>query len=114
MNWTAPNAHNGFLDLWISLGLAGLFVFLIGFAFVFWKAFKTARSSGGIERLWPLAYLILLFLYNLDETNLVAHNSLIWILYVAVASCMISGRYESGPPTPASTVALAEHEGPDA
>lgn len=85
MHWTAPNAHNGFLDLWVSLGLAGLALFLAGFAVVFWNSLKKARLGNTPEFQWPLVYLIFLLVYNLDETNLFQHNSLQWALYVAVA-----------------------------
>jgi exopolysaccharide production protein ExoQ len=89
VGWTAPNAHNGFLDLWVSLGLAGLALFLAGFAVVFWKSFKKARLGNSVEFRWPLVYLIFLVVYNLDESNLFQHNSLMWALYVAVAASLI-------------------------
>jgi O-antigen ligase len=90
VHWLAPNAHNGFLDLWISLGLVGLALFLAGFAIVFWKSFKKARLGNSVELRWPLVYLIFLVVYNLDETNLFQHNSLMWALYVAVAGSLIA------------------------
>jgi O-antigen ligase len=90
VRWLAPNAHNGFLDLWISLGLVGLALFLAGFAVVFWKSFKRARLGNTAEFRWPLLYLIFLVVYNLDETNLFQHNSLMWALYVAVAASLIA------------------------
>lgn len=90
MHWLAPNAHNGFLDLWLGLGLIGLALFLAGFAIVFWKSLKKARLGNSAEFRWPLLYLIFLVVYNLDETNLFQHNSLMWALYVAVAGSLIA------------------------
>jgi O-antigen ligase len=90
MHWLVPNAHNGFLDLWLSLGLAGLALFLAGFAIVFWKSLKKARLGNSAELRWPMLYLIFLVVYNLDETNLFQHNSLMWALYVAVAGSLIA------------------------
>jgi len=110
VRWLAPNAHNGFLDLWLSLGLIGLVLFLAGFVIVFWKSLKEARLGNSAEFRWSLLYLIYLVVYNLDETNLFQHNTLSWCLYVAVAASMTFGlRSEGGPSAPAAV--LAEYGG---
>jgi len=84
LNWPAMNGHNGFLDLWLSLGLLGLSIFLLLFGTIFWRALKLARSFESPLGLWPFAYLLFLFVYNLDESNLFQHNSIFWVLFVAV------------------------------
>jgi exopolysaccharide production protein ExoQ len=89
--WDAPNAHNGFLDLWLALGLLGLLVFLIGFVINFLRAIYLFRQNQASEHLWLLVYLTFIILSNLTETTLLEQNSLEWILYVsAILSSKVS------------------------
>lgn len=83
----APHSHNGFLDLWLDLGLLGLSAFFISYITVCLKAVKWIRHIHTAEGLWPLSYLTFLFLYNLTESSLL-DKSFFWILYVAVIFTM--------------------------
>jgi len=83
--WLTPDAHNGFLDLVLQLGLVGLFVFLCGYIFNFFYYLKCLRNTSGIEFIWPLPFLIFMILSNLPETSLMRANDFFWVLYVAIA-----------------------------
>ena len=83
--WLTPDAHNGFLDLVLQLGLVGLFVFLCGYIFNFFYYLKCLRDTSGIEFIWPLPFLIFMILSNLPETSLMRANDFFWVLYVAIA-----------------------------
>ncbi|WP_375511318.1 O-antigen ligase family protein [uncultured Nostoc sp.] len=83
VQWNAPNAHNGFLDLWLALGLLGVFVFAIGFVINFLRAIYLVRwNQTSDENLWLLVFFTYTILSNLTETTLLDQNSLEWILYV--------------------------------
>jgi exopolysaccharide production protein ExoQ len=82
--WLPPNGHNGFIDLLAELGVVGLGAFLISFASNVARALQLARESGSVVDLFPLLFLYLLVLSNLTESVLVNHNSLPWLLYVAL------------------------------
>lgn len=82
VQWNAPNAHNGFLDLWLGLGLVGVLVFIIGFIINLLKAIYLIRWNQ-IENLWLLVFFTYTILSNLTETTLLEQNSLDWILYVS-------------------------------
>ena len=84
IGWSAPNAHNGLLDLALDLGLLGTLVFLAGFLSNLARAFVWVRLTKNSASFWPLMYLSFLFLTNITETMLLSQNSLIWVLYVAV------------------------------
>ncbi len=84
IQWNAPNAHNGFLDLWLSLGLLGLMIFLIGFIVNLLRAIYLMRSDETHVNIWLLVYITFIIFSNLTETTLLEQNSLEWILYVAV------------------------------
>ena len=89
MRWATPNAHNGFLDLWVSLGLIGLVTFLASYAITLLRSLKQARSERTAIGLWPLAFLLFYFLHNLVETSMVQHNTLLWVLYVTVSASTV-------------------------
>lgn len=82
-DWNAPNAHNGFLNLALDLGFAGLTVFLLGYGLTMRRAISRLRAEPGMEALWPPMFLTFLLLTNLMESILLKHNSLDSVLYVA-------------------------------
>ena len=97
MGWEGPSAsvwiatgarhlhsHNGFLDLWLELGLVGIVVFVLGFLRTFLRAIVWARSTRTAEEYWPLMFLTFVFLSNITESRTLSTNSIFWILYVAV------------------------------
>lgn len=78
-----PAADNGFLDLWLDLGLLGLMVFVIGFSAAFLRAMAWARVRGTAEGIWPCAFLTFMLLYSISESVILRQNSTLWILYVS-------------------------------
>lgn len=93
VQWDAPNAHNGFLDLWLALGLLGVLVFVIGFVINLLRAIYLIRWNQTSENLWLLVYFTYIILSNLTETTLLEQNSLEWILYVStILSSKLSTR----------------------
>lgn len=84
----AAGAHNGFLDVWLDLGLLGLVVFLVGY-FVFAKrALSVLMRSRRPEGIWPLLFLIWVFVSNLTEGTFLRPNRLPWVLYVAAVTTL--------------------------
>lgn len=83
VKWQPPHSHNGFLDLWLDLGLLGLSIFAFSFVAVCLRAVTLLRQNHAPEALWPLAYLTFLLLANLTESSLLRQNFL-WILYVSI------------------------------
>jgi exopolysaccharide production protein ExoQ len=81
--WQASHAHNGFLELVLSLGLFGLLLFALGFFSAFLRAVSLAQTIDNWQTMWPLLYLTFLVLSNVTYTTLLQQNSLWWILYVA-------------------------------
>lgn len=83
--WQVPDAHNGFLDLLLQLGIVGMAVFLIGYFANLINSIIRLRSMSGAEFVWPLPFLIFMILSNLPETSLMRANDIFWVLYVAIA-----------------------------
>lgn len=80
-----PQSDNGYLDLWLSLGLLGVSVFVLQFLQAFGRALAHVQRTKATEELWPPLYLTFILLLNLTESEILRQNSLAYILYVAVA-----------------------------
>ncbi|HEY2119656.1 MAG TPA: O-antigen ligase [Candidatus Acidoferrum sp.] len=89
LGWDAPNAHNGFLDMALGLGVVGLAIFSIGMLRNFARGIVVAGQSDELEAAWPLFFLIFCFLYNLTESTLFSGNSVFWMLYTANAFWLV-------------------------
>lgn len=83
--WKVPDAHNGFLDLLLQLGIVGMAVFLVGYFANAMGSIARLRSMTGSEFIWPVPFLIFMILSNLPETSLMRANDIFWVLYVAIA-----------------------------
>lgn len=84
VNWVAPNAHSGFLEFQLGLGIVGLLVFVAGLGRNMKLAAQIARENKDADHLWPAFYLLFFgILYNLVETTIGNPNSIYTILYVA-------------------------------
>ncbi|MUL39030.1 O-antigen ligase family protein [Gloeocapsopsis dulcis] len=82
VSWAVPHAHNGFLDLALSLGLVGLFIFILSFLMSVIRAVRWLRLTKKIEDLWPILFLSATLLYNIAESTLLERNHILWIFYV--------------------------------
>lgn len=82
--WIPHHAHNGFLDVVLSIGLIGFLVFVASFLINVVRAIKLidiekiSKSS-----ILPLIFLTYMFLANLSESSLHSPN-LLWFLYFLI------------------------------
>ncbi len=77
------HAHNGFLEIWLELGVVGLVLFTLSYLRA-WRKLWPILRSGDIHRvLWMVFVLSLIGLYGLDENTLLIPLGLFWTLYVA-------------------------------
>lgn len=93
LKFVAFHAHNGFLEIWLELGVVGLLLFALSYARAcrkLWRIISTGDVSGAA---WMTLMLLLIILYNLDENTLLTFNGLFWVLYVvAIADIEILAR----------------------
>ena len=83
--WHPAHAHNGFLDVWLGIGLVGLVLFVGMLASAFVRAFLYLRLHAGPVALFPFILVLFVSVYNLSESTLFTQNTLFWILFVAVS-----------------------------
>ncbi|GIV87329.1 MAG: O-antigen polymerase [Chloroflexus sp.] len=79
----AGHAHNGYLDLWLELGVIGL---LLALLIIFWIMYKSFQqiSQSTLKHVFFLMFLIFLIIYNVSEAVLTDTNlgkSIFWIVF---------------------------------
>lgn len=82
---TPPHAHNGILDLWLDLGLAGVALVAGSFFVTARRAAAALRDEWSVATALPAVLLAFLVLFNLTESTLLRPHSIFFVLYVATA-----------------------------
>lgn len=79
LGWAVPNAHNGFLELWLHLGWVGLVLAfsLLGRIFI---ANLEPALAGSQEAVFWILFCIAFVTYNFVEVNLFNQNNIYWVL----------------------------------
>ncbi|HXO44424.1 MAG TPA: hypothetical protein VN846_03075, partial [Candidatus Cybelea sp.] len=95
IGWSAPNAHNGFLEILIGVGLVGGAFFLIGLLRNIGLAVAAARTGGHVGESWPLFFIIFNLLYSLTESSLLTANFILTILFVANSYWVVRARFRT-------------------
>ncbi|MEM9219739.1 MAG: O-antigen ligase family protein [Cyanobacteria bacterium P01_F01_bin.150] len=92
--WPAPNAHNGFLDIWVQLGLVGLGLFSISYFNLLFRGIYLSGKLHPSASSWAVLYLSFTFITNLTETSLMGQNSLNWVLFVSIGVALMTNTKE--------------------
>ncbi|MBE9013600.1 O-antigen ligase family protein, partial [Pseudanabaenaceae cyanobacterium LEGE 13415] len=101
------NAHNGYLDLFLQLGIVGLSLYLISLVTLFFRTTYLLLRQKSIEVFWVLLTLVLSALVSFADSLSVGTGSAMWSLYVAFATSIaiqyrrlkIDDRWEAAPPS---------------
>ena len=93
VHFIVAHAHNGLFEIALELGIVGLTLFLFSWLRA-WRKLWPLWQRGQIDRIaWPIAIIVLIALYDLDENTLLIYNGLFWILYVsALATIELAAR----------------------
>ena len=94
VEWDAPTAHNGWLDVALSVGLIGVGLFAASFAGTLARALRHGLDHR--FALFALGFLAQLTLFSFSESILLEPNSLVWVSYVAIAALMAKGLPDAG------------------
>jgi len=84
LHWSPPHAHNGYLDLWLELGLVGVALFALSLLDNLRKAFVLALNERNILAIFPFLFFAFITLYNGAESTIMVRNSIFWVLYVVL------------------------------
>lgn len=83
--YSPPHSHNGYLELVTSFGFIGAVLFAISFLAIARRAIILMYWEKTRDGLWPLLFLSFLIFYNFTEPTFIEHNSVFWIIYLALA-----------------------------
>lgn len=95
VNWIVPTAHNGWLELLLSFGWTGVFVFIPHLLLTVGAALISLGR--GRHAYWGVLAVALFVLYSLSESSIMQQNSLIWALYIMTSAKLLQTR-EARPP----------------
>jgi len=103
LEWDAPTAHNGWLEVALALGLVGLACLVLDFCMTLWRALRSSLSTW--TGIFALGVCVQFILFSLSESISLQQNDLTWITYVAVAAQLTKrarrdSRFKRGPSRP--------------
>jgi len=81
----ADNAHNGFIQLGLDVGLLGLTFFLLDCLQTLFLSIKLVHVTKMYEYCFPLICLVFLLLSSQTEIGLVQQHSMLWFLYISLS-----------------------------
>ncbi|MEO1188677.1 MAG: O-antigen ligase, partial [Pseudomonadota bacterium] len=84
LQWDAPTAHNGWFEVTIALGFVGLTFLTLDFLMTTGRAILAAINTW--TGLFALAFIAQFFLFSLSESASLQQNSIVWLIYVAIAA----------------------------
>jgi O-antigen ligase len=94
VNWTPVSSHNGYIDIFMNLGLVGLLTLII-FLFHAYRnisrSLETNREFGNLN----FVFFIVILMQNIAESTLSVANSFLWIL-ILISAVVITRRPASG------------------
>ena len=78
-DWVPPHAHNGFIQVWLYIGVIGLAIFSIGYFYSIFNALFKYLVSKELKMLWIFLLLLYTIFFNLTEVSFLSRGML-WIL----------------------------------
>ncbi|WP_417492735.1 O-antigen ligase family protein [Maricaulis sp.] len=89
-HWDVPTAHNGWIEIALAIGVPGVVLTAMVYLHAFLRA--VGRIFRGPETYWALAFIAMVLLVSISESNLVHQNSLGWVLFVATSAKLAERR----------------------
>jgi len=114
VQWDAPNAHNGWLDILVQLGIVGLA--MAASHFVISVTAAVTRLWRGPEAYWALLYMALFALFSISESTVMQYNGISWVMYTATMAKLLQWRGFAMGDIPKATPAVRlfpDHEPPE-
>jgi exopolysaccharide production protein ExoQ len=67
IDWQAPSAHNGYIDIILQIGIPGLAAYLVMWVWIIWTAMRAAAAGDAPAAIWVLLFMLVNLTLNLDE-----------------------------------------------
>jgi exopolysaccharide production protein ExoQ len=98
LEWSPGEAHNGFIDIVLSLGVAGIIVFVLFLVTGLARAFRLFWRGHGLASAWPLFVMLCVIFSNFAESSFAKGMEVNWITLVASFFFAIDTRREEHQP----------------
>ena len=89
--WSVTGAHNGFLEVWLSLGAIGLALVLFTFVRAILDAGRCLLRGSSPSLNWFASLIFLALVLNIVESHLMVSNDLMSMLYVIACMGLADG-----------------------
>ena len=90
--WLPMGAHNGYLELWLGLGIFSIPILLYLLFRSLGMAKDYIRSNESWLGVWPMTYLLMFIFHNLFESHLLETRSLEYLLFTAIITSLAMQR----------------------
>ncbi|MGD1921242.1 MAG: O-antigen ligase family protein [Pleurocapsa sp.] len=81
-DWSPVHSHNGYIQLWLNLGLVGLIVFFLGYISCLFNSLFKYLVFKDLRMLWIFLFLIYTVFLNMTEVSFFSSGN-IWIITLA-------------------------------
>jgi exopolysaccharide production protein ExoQ len=84
-NWDVSYAHDGYLDVLLQLGYAGLALVIYLLVKASFNLYRYLQKEISPYSIWCLATLLLTIFFNFDETTFLMEQRIYWVLFLLVS-----------------------------
>jgi exopolysaccharide production protein ExoQ len=81
VGWAATSAHNGYLEIFLDLGIVGLIILFFLLAQTYRNIMRSFQDNPELGKL-KLVLFAMVFFHNFTESTLAKANSLLWLLFL--------------------------------
>lgn len=94
------NGHNGYLDVWLELGLVGFALFLVMFLTLGRRAYARLTSSRDAVGLFYPMFFLFSLVYSITEKFLLEQTDILWVTMMVCLLYLTPARQESARSVP--------------
>ena len=98
IGWPVLSAHNGYIDVWLQLGVLGLFLLALSLIGGLCTLARQLYGPNATVVVWVGLTLTYLLVYNVVESTFLRQNDLTWAMYVATVAGLARDRFPSERP----------------
>ncbi|MBE9037032.1 O-antigen ligase family protein [aff. Roholtiella sp. LEGE 12411] len=85
----ANHSHNGFIDIFLQLGVVGLILLAFNFSIVIFNVIYLLFISKTIECFWMFNMIFLMLCFNIFELNTLLTANFLWIYYISISLSLV-------------------------
>lgn len=78
--WVPVHAHNGYIHLWLQLGIVGLGILIYGYIKCLFSSLSKYLVSKNRKMLWVFLFLLYTVTFNITEVSFLGSQGIIWII----------------------------------